>query len=72
VPGGGYQIRIRGNRSLVQNNTTSPTTSVNDADQANQPLLVVDGIPTTATLMTFSPNDIASLEILKDASATAI
>lgn len=72
VPGGGYQIRIRGNRSLVQNNATNPTGSANDADQANQPLLVVDGIPYNGNLNDISPNDISSLEILKDASATAI
>jgi len=72
VPGGGYQIRIRGNRSLVQNSATNATGSANDADQANQPLLVVDGIPYNGNLNDISPNDIASLEILKDASATAI
>ena len=72
VPGGGYQIRIRGNRSMVQNNTANPTGSAIDADQANQPLLVVDGIPYNGNLNDISPNDIASLEILKDASATAI
>ncbi|HVF96457.1 MAG TPA: SusC/RagA family TonB-linked outer membrane protein, partial [Flavisolibacter sp.] len=63
-PGETPSISIRGTRS--------PNTS-------NQPLYVVDGIPIVATLgvTSFSindinPNDIASVEILKDASATAI
>src|SRR4051812_5359806 len=57
-------IRVRGNRSL---------------SASNDPLYVVDGIPIVNALgvNSFSvgdinPNDIASIEILKDASATAI
>lgn len=51
-------VRIRGNRSLLADNT---------------PLYVVDGIPLTAgSLADINPNDIESMEILKDASATAI
>jgi TonB-dependent starch-binding outer membrane protein SusC len=63
-PGEVPSIRIRGTRS--------PNTS-------NEPLYVVDGIPIVAALgvTSFSindinPNDITSVEILKDASATAI
>jgi len=78
VPGGGSQIRIRGNRTMVQN---TPPASVSGstfsaeaatADLADAPLLVVDGIPYVGNLNDISPNDIASLEVLKDASATAI
>lgn len=80
VPGGGSQIRIRGNRTMIQStarnsNTVTATSSGNDAatsDNADQPLLVVDGIPYNGNLNDISPNDIASMEILKDASATAI
>ncbi len=75
VPGGGSQIRIRGNRTMVQNSAVSGSSASTDAataDQADQPLLVVDGIPYQGNLNDISPNDIASLEILKDASATAI
>jgi TonB-dependent starch-binding outer membrane protein SusC len=81
VPGGGYQIRIRGNRSMTassgSNSTSGNPASAASADasqndQLNQPLLVVDGIPYNGNLNDISPNDIASLEILKDASATAI
>ena len=78
VPGGGSQIRIRGNRTMVANtspnNVTGGTFSseAGTADQADAPLIVVDGIPYSGNLNDISSNDIASMEILKDASATAI
>ena len=56
-PGASPQIRIRGNRSLL-------------AD--NDPLIVLDGIPFAGTLGDISPSDIKSIDILKDASASAI
>lgn len=56
-PGGNTQIRIRGSRSLTG---------------SNDPLMVVDGIPFSGTINDINPNDIASIDILKDASATAI
>lgn len=52
------QIRIRGNRSLT--------------DQANNPLIVVDGMAYGGSLNDINPENIASVDILKDASATAI
>ena len=57
-PGQLGDVRVRGNRSLLADNT---------------PLYVVDGIPLTAGSMAdINPNDIESIEVLKDASATAI
>lgn len=57
-PGELGDVRVRGNRSLL-------------AD--NDPLYVIDGIPLTAGSMAdINPSDIESMEILKDASATAI
>lgn len=57
-PGELGEVRIRGNRSIT-------------AD--NDPLYVVDGIPLSAgSLSDINPNDIASMDVLKDASATAI
>ncbi|HEU5166660.1 MAG TPA: TonB-dependent receptor [Chitinophagaceae bacterium] len=56
-PGATMQIRIRGARSL-------------SAD--NNPLIVLDGIPFMGSLGDINPNDIKSVEVLKDASATAI
>lgn len=56
-PGAGGQIRIRGSRSFTG---------------SNDPLIVVDGIPFTGTINDINPDDISSLDILKDASATAI
>ncbi len=55
-PGSDVTLRIRG------------TGTINNSD----PLLVIDGIPTNVPLNTISPDDIASIEILKDASAAAI
>jgi TonB-linked SusC/RagA family outer membrane protein len=51
------QIRIRGVRSI---------------NASNDPLVVLDGIPFAGNIGDISPNDIKSIDILKDASATAI
>lgn len=57
-PGELPAITIRGNRSITA---------------SNSPLYVIDGIPFAAgNISDINPNDIASVEILKDASATAI
>jgi TonB-linked SusC/RagA family outer membrane protein len=56
-PGSSPQIRIRGTRSLTA---------------SNDPLVVLDGIPFPGSIGDINPNDIASVDILKDASATAI
>ena len=56
-PGEEMQIRIRGQRSL---------------SASNDPLIVLDGIPFMGQLSDINPSDIKSLDILKDASATAI
>jgi len=56
-PGAGMQIRIRGARSL---------------NATNDPLVVLDGIPFGGYLNDISPSEIKSIDILKDASATAI
>jgi TonB-linked SusC/RagA family outer membrane protein len=56
-PGEGVTIRIRGRRSLTA---------------TNEPLYVVDGIPYDGNIVDINPRDIKSMEILKDASATAI
>jgi len=56
-PGAGMQIRIRGTRSL---------------NATNDPLIVLDGIPYIGNLSDISPSEIKSVDILKDASSTAI
>lgn len=56
-PGAEMQIRIRGARSLTA---------------SNDPLLVLDGIPFAGNISDINPNEIKSVDILKDASATAI
>ncbi len=55
-PGNSGAIRIRG------------VGTVNNAD----PLIVVDGVPSDGPLADVNPNDIESIDILKDASASAI
>lgn len=63
--GGGSRIRIRGGASL---------------NSSNDPLIVIDGVPVEGNgiagsanlLNTINPNDIESISILKDASATAL
>jgi TonB-dependent starch-binding outer membrane protein SusC len=78
VPGGSFNIQIRGQNSL--RNTF--------ANNGNRPLYIVDGVPFTSTplgtsnsgaiidggnpLNNINPSDIESIEILKDADATAI
>ncbi|WP_343850152.1 TonB-dependent receptor [Algoriphagus jejuensis] len=64
APGGGASVRIRGAGSL---------------SAGNEPLYVVDGFPVTNDfdqrnnpLNTINPNDIDNIQVLKDASATAI
>lgn len=64
TPGGSGQIRIRGNRTLAK--------SQSDADLIDNPLIVLDGIPFGGSINDINTDDVASLEILKDASATAI
>jgi TonB-linked SusC/RagA family outer membrane protein len=58
-PGGNINVLIRGTGSLANN--------------GNVPLYVVDGYPLeTGGINNINPNDIATIDILKDASATAI
>jgi len=56
-PGSTMQIRIRGTRSI---------------NASNDPLIVLDGIPYTGGISDISPDDIKSMDILKDASAAAV
>ncbi|MAX24025.1 MAG: SusC/RagA family TonB-linked outer membrane protein [Phycisphaeraceae bacterium] len=56
APGSGYKIRIRG---------------VNSISGSNNPLYVIDGM-VVGSINSMNINDIQSMEVLKDASATAI
>jgi TonB-dependent starch-binding outer membrane protein SusC len=57
APGADIQIRIRGGGSITQDNS---------------PIYVVDGIQVENALSFISPQDIESIDVLKDASTTAI
>lgn len=56
-PGDGVSIRIRGVRSI---------------SAGNDPLYVVDGVPVAGGIGDFNPSDIVSIDVLKDAAATAV
>lgn len=56
-PGGEISIKIRGIASITG---------------SSQPLVVVDGIPINVDLKSINPNDIESIDISKDAAASAI
>ncbi len=56
-PGGRSRVRIRGFSSI---------------NATNDPLYVVDGIIFTEDISVINPNDIESVDVLKDASSTAI
>ena len=56
-PGAAMSVHIRGIRSLRA---------------SNDPLYVVDGIPITGNIQDFNPQMIESIDVLKDAAATAV
>lgn len=56
TPGGGAKVRIRGFGSFG----------------GSDPLYVVDGVPSTGSIDNLNPNDIESLQVLKDAAAASI
>lgn len=65
APGGNISVRIRGTNSI--NGTSEPLYIVDGIQIANS-----GGITDVSPLSTINPSDIESVEVLKDASATAI
>jgi TonB-dependent SusC/RagA subfamily outer membrane receptor len=65
APGGNVSVRIRGTNSL--NGTSEPLYIVDGVQIGNS-----GGVNEISPLSTINPNDIESVDILKDASATAI
>ncbi len=57
APGEGVSVRIRGAGSI---------------NSGNEPLYIVDGIPTANALQILTPGDIENISVLKDASSAAI
>lgn len=57
IPGGTVRINVRGSNSI---------------NKSNEPLYVVDGLVRESGLTGINPDDIQSMQILKDASSTAI
>ena len=56
-PGGTFSVNVRGLSSI---------------NNSNNPLWVIDGIPTSEAINDLNPADIEKIDVLKDASATAI
>jgi len=56
MPGGGVAVRVRG-YSTIRN---------------NEPLYIIDGVPVESGINMINPNDIQSLQVLKDASSASI
>ena len=57
APGASISVRVRGGISITQ---------------SNEPLYIIDGFPSEDGMATLSPAEIETIDILKDASATAI
>lgn len=57
VPGGSVKVRVRGTSSI---------------HNSNEPLYVVDGVVRESGITGINPEDIQSMQVLKDASSTAI
>lgn len=57
APGANVSIRVRGGISITQ---------------SNEPLYVIDGFPSEDGMSSLDPGEIESIDILKDASSTAI
>lgn len=57
TPGASISIRVRGGISITQ---------------SNEPLYIIDGFPSEDGMSTLDPAEIESIDILKDASSTAI
>ncbi len=56
MPGGGVAVRVRG-FSTIRN---------------NDPLYIIDGVPVEGGINFLNPNDIESMQVLKDASSASI
>ncbi|UFH53520.1 SusC/RagA family TonB-linked outer membrane protein [Spirosoma sp. KNUC1025] len=68
APGGNISVRIRGTNSI--NGNSEPLYVIDGIQISNSS--PTDGVTTVSPLSTINPNDIESVEILKDASASAI
>ena len=57
TPGASISVRVRGGISITQ---------------SNEPLYIIDGFPSEDGMSTLDPAEIETIDVLKDASATAI
>ena len=57
TPGASISVRVRGGISITQ---------------SNEPLYIIDGFPSEDGMSTLDPAEIETIDVLKDASATAM
>ncbi|MCF8379009.1 MAG: TonB-dependent receptor [Bacteroidales bacterium] len=67
----GLSINVNGNNAEGTKNTML-IRGQNSITASNNPLIILDGVPFEGQLSEINPNDISSLEVLKDASSSAI
>jgi TonB-dependent starch-binding outer membrane protein SusC len=79
IPGAGYKVRIRGQNSIAAGNNPLfivdgvPFSSESlGSNQVGRQLPFIDGNIAVSPFNILNPDDIASIEVLKDADATAI
>ncbi|UOB16162.1 SusC/RagA family TonB-linked outer membrane protein [Abyssalbus ytuae] len=67
-PGSAPVFKIRGNNSLG-----ASASGADRLDEVNQPIIVIDGVPQVGgNLSEFNPDDIESINVLKDAASASI
>ncbi|MGK7393276.1 MAG: SusC/RagA family TonB-linked outer membrane protein [Candidatus Cyclobacteriaceae bacterium M3_2C_046] len=65
-------VSITTANSSAEDNANIVIRGQNSITAGNQPLIILDGVPFNGSFSEINPNDVQSMEILKDASSTAI
>ncbi|BBD44022.1 TonB-dependent receptor [Petrimonas sp. IBARAKI] len=72
IQGGIPGVMIQNSSAGARGDQTILIRGRNSIKADNEPLIIVDGIPYSGSLNDINPNDVESIEVLKDASAAAI
>ena len=67
----GLSLNVNGNSAEGSRNTLN-IRGESSISASNSPLIILDGVPFEGSLSEINPNDIGSIEVLKDASSAAI
>lgn len=68
---GGGNLEVRGTKS-IRGDATDAAAARKDTREANYPLIVLDGVIYSGALEDINPNDIETIDLLKDASSAAV